>query len=722
MSKSLGNIVVPWDVIDRTAPTRSAGTSSPPSSRGTATCSTPTRSASRCASSCCSCGTRTASTSCTRTSTTSTELRRAGDRARPLGALAPARDDVEVVARPARRLRRHARRPGDRRVRRRALELVRAPLAAALLGRRPGGVRDAAPLPGRRRAAARAVHPVRRRRDLRQPRRRRAERAPVRLARRPARATRSSSSRWPSCARPCGSGSPPAARPSSGPPAAARGRRRRRRRRARRRSSGSRTSCSTSSTSSSSATSRRPTSSAPTRSSPTTARSARASASTCRRWRPPSPRSTPRTSRTRCATTGRSAITSTATTTSSAPDDLLLAMRPLDGYQLEREGSHAVALELELDEALCREGLAREIVHAVQNARKTAGLRDRGPDRADARRRRRAARRRPRARAVRDRRDARGRRHLRRRVGGRGGDRQGPPPADRRAPRSADHARTSAGNGKAEVPVDYSLDDLKPRTRYHYRLVAIVDGTTTKVLGADATFKTSRSLAVSVVGHKVKPAKNGKATFTLKAVGPPDTTATGIATVKAVIGKPKQTILALSRIRSLRARRSDVLDPPPRRRAQRPGREGPPEGGPARAREDQRRQGHRREDAQGGRLMRAAMKLRRCIAEVRDRRRPPPSSLAPSARAAKKTADRQWQQRGRAVPARAVTPGTTRSSRRLKFVYTAERRQRRRQGRPAAAAASSPSTPGPRCRATAAPPTASCSSTGCASTSTPPTS
>jgi isoleucyl-tRNA synthetase len=55
-------------------------------------------------------------------------------------------------------------------------------------------------------------------------------------------------------------------------------------------------------------------------------------------------------------------------------DDLMLAMKPLDGYQLEREGSHAVALELELDEALRREGLAREIVHAVQNARKNAGL------------------------------------------------------------------------------------------------------------------------------------------------------------------------------------------------------------------------------------------------------------------------------------------------------------------------------------------------------------
>jgi isoleucyl-tRNA synthetase len=55
-------------------------------------------------------------------------------------------------------------------------------------------------------------------------------------------------------------------------------------------------------------------------------------------------------------------------------DDLLLSMKPLDGYQLEREGSHAVALEMALDDALRQEGLAREIVHAVQNVRKTTGL------------------------------------------------------------------------------------------------------------------------------------------------------------------------------------------------------------------------------------------------------------------------------------------------------------------------------------------------------------
>jgi isoleucyl-tRNA synthetase len=56
------------------------------------------------------------------------------------------------------------------------------------------------------------------------------------------------------------------------------------------------------------------------------------------------------------------------------PEDVQVAMAPLAGYQLEREGSHAVALELTLDDALRREGLAREVVHAVQSARRDAGL------------------------------------------------------------------------------------------------------------------------------------------------------------------------------------------------------------------------------------------------------------------------------------------------------------------------------------------------------------
>jgi isoleucyl-tRNA synthetase len=55
-------------------------------------------------------------------------------------------------------------------------------------------------------------------------------------------------------------------------------------------------------------------------------------------------------------------------------EDLLVSMKPLEGYQVEREGSHAVALELELDDDLRREGLARDIVRAVQMARQQAGL------------------------------------------------------------------------------------------------------------------------------------------------------------------------------------------------------------------------------------------------------------------------------------------------------------------------------------------------------------
>jgi isoleucyl-tRNA synthetase len=55
-------------------------------------------------------------------------------------------------------------------------------------------------------------------------------------------------------------------------------------------------------------------------------------------------------------------------------EEVTLSLQPLDGYEVEAEAGHAVALQLELDEELRREGLAREIVHAVQNARKAAGL------------------------------------------------------------------------------------------------------------------------------------------------------------------------------------------------------------------------------------------------------------------------------------------------------------------------------------------------------------
>ncbi len=55
-------------------------------------------------------------------------------------------------------------------------------------------------------------------------------------------------------------------------------------------------------------------------------------------------------------------------------EDLVISMKPLEGYEVEREGSHAVALELEIDDELRSEGWARDIVRAVQNARQDAGL------------------------------------------------------------------------------------------------------------------------------------------------------------------------------------------------------------------------------------------------------------------------------------------------------------------------------------------------------------
>jgi isoleucyl-tRNA synthetase len=55
-------------------------------------------------------------------------------------------------------------------------------------------------------------------------------------------------------------------------------------------------------------------------------------------------------------------------------DEISLVMEPLEGYQVEAEAGHAVGLALEIDEELRREGLAREIVRAIQNTRREAGL------------------------------------------------------------------------------------------------------------------------------------------------------------------------------------------------------------------------------------------------------------------------------------------------------------------------------------------------------------
>ncbi len=56
-------------------------------------------------------------------------------------------------------------------------------------------------------------------------------------------------------------------------------------------------------------------------------------------------------------------------------DDLLIETGSPEGYQVEAEGGRTVALATTVDEALHEEGVARELVHAVQLARKNAGLR-----------------------------------------------------------------------------------------------------------------------------------------------------------------------------------------------------------------------------------------------------------------------------------------------------------------------------------------------------------
>jgi isoleucyl-tRNA synthetase len=59
---------------------------------------------------------------------------------------------------------------------------------------------------------------------------------------------------------------------------------------------------------------------------------------------------------------------------SLGPEDLSLVMLPRGGYNLERQANYAVALKVDLDQDLLREGAAREVVHAIQIARKGAGL------------------------------------------------------------------------------------------------------------------------------------------------------------------------------------------------------------------------------------------------------------------------------------------------------------------------------------------------------------
>jgi isoleucyl-tRNA synthetase len=56
------------------------------------------------------------------------------------------------------------------------------------------------------------------------------------------------------------------------------------------------------------------------------------------------------------------------------PEEASVAEEPVTGWRVARDGAYSVALDLEITPELRREGLARELVRAVQDLRKSAGL------------------------------------------------------------------------------------------------------------------------------------------------------------------------------------------------------------------------------------------------------------------------------------------------------------------------------------------------------------
>jgi isoleucyl-tRNA synthetase len=55
-------------------------------------------------------------------------------------------------------------------------------------------------------------------------------------------------------------------------------------------------------------------------------------------------------------------------------DDVVITETPREGWAVASEGGESIALDLTITEELKRAGLAREIVRAIQEARKSSGL------------------------------------------------------------------------------------------------------------------------------------------------------------------------------------------------------------------------------------------------------------------------------------------------------------------------------------------------------------
>jgi len=71
---------------------------------------------------------------------------------------------------------------------------------------------------------------------------------------------------------------------------------------------------------------------------------------------------------------GEATVDVNGQTVTVGADDVIIAERPRAGWSVVNDHGETVALDLELDDELRRAGLAREIVRAVQEARKASGL------------------------------------------------------------------------------------------------------------------------------------------------------------------------------------------------------------------------------------------------------------------------------------------------------------------------------------------------------------